>query len=511
MKQVFIGGSKTINELNDTEIKLLDELMRDEVQILIGDCFGADKLVQEYLYKNNYEKVYVYTSVNEPRVNIGLWSVCWCKTDNSTGYLKHMQKDLRMAKSCDYGIMFWDEESKGTFVNLLELVKMGKPATLVLHESGDCEKIETFDDLRKYADAENKGDEYRFYDYISGDKYGGMFRTFLHSEDMGLYMLDKWIHKWNVAYMISNCPISLSVKRYWLEELSNHECLLNEFLNIAIQAADVKEMNEDLAENYKMSFLCYAGKYRNAINNLNLEPGELFFLSRCWFDRKQMHDNSETICPFNSIDDVYKFIDKDTEEVNEINYQRDKRGKYPLYWYELEKWVPNKLGSYDKTYSYILKGSDVDYYEDSEQNSFQDNMSLNLPMPFKPGDIVKIDCTPFSPALLAVILEAGDNRDGCYPTALVKKPDIGWDIAGVKSGHVLYGIDSILSTHYRIEKYNRKLPKDLELLKTVSNYIDGSEARGNFIWDTSGTGKKLETAIIEKIKKVDKKEKRNEV
>ena len=45
--KVFIGGSITILELNSETKSVLDSLCAENAYILVGDCFGADKLVQQ--------------------------------------------------------------------------------------------------------------------------------------------------------------------------------------------------------------------------------------------------------------------------------------------------------------------------------------------------------------------------------------------------------------------------------------------------------------------------------
>lgn len=53
---VFVGGSKTITKLKDEAISAIDEFCEADAHILIGDCFGADKLVQQYLYDKGYDR-----------------------------------------------------------------------------------------------------------------------------------------------------------------------------------------------------------------------------------------------------------------------------------------------------------------------------------------------------------------------------------------------------------------------------------------------------------------------
>lgn len=509
MRKAFIGGSKTINKLNDVEIKILDELMKDGIQILIGDCFGVDKLVQEYLYKNNYDKVYVYTSVNVPRVNIGLWSVCWCKTDNTSGYLKHMQKDLRMAKACDYSIMFWDEESKGTFINMLELVKLDKTVTLILHDSGITEEVDLLEDIKKYV----KNEKGFLPDLnISKEEWAEILDEFVPSKDMQSGMLND-CGSTDVRLLIKTSPVPFSKKCDWAEKLSKRENLKKYFFDAALTNETVENMNAEIGWEYKHSFLRLAREYKKANNNLVLSPGELLILNRCWYDWREYSDNRESIAPFKSLDDALAYIRQDIAELNEAGYQEDKLGMNPLYWYQLQKWVPNNTGSYDNTYSYILIDDEIIYVEPNELsenglwwnnvkdfNYINDGISIKMKGTFKPGDIVRIDCTPFNPAMIAVVLETeGDHWVYCdsFPTVLVKKPDNRWDICGVgMSSMFTYG-ECRIPAKFRLEKYDGDIPEDLQLLQTVSDYIDGDELRGQIIYYVEKSGDELKKAILE--------------
>ena len=69
--KVFVGGSKTVTKLTDEAKLAIDELCADENSILIGDCFGADKLIQAYLVEREYRNVTIYVSGDKTRNNIG--------------------------------------------------------------------------------------------------------------------------------------------------------------------------------------------------------------------------------------------------------------------------------------------------------------------------------------------------------------------------------------------------------------------------------------------------------
>ena len=70
MKTVFISGSSKIKRLNKEMTDCLDELMTQDVQVIVGDCYGVDFLAQKYLKAHNFDRVTVYTSTETPRRSV---------------------------------------------------------------------------------------------------------------------------------------------------------------------------------------------------------------------------------------------------------------------------------------------------------------------------------------------------------------------------------------------------------------------------------------------------------
>lgn len=129
--RVFISGSRKIKKLPDEAIEMLDKLMDDRDDVLVGDCpEGVDKLVQDYLYSKQYGRVTVYTSGTIPRY--------YCPSDMWSQYPMHEYdyyhgedeyhkiKDRRMTIDCDYGICVWNGKSRATKANIKRLAKRGK-------------------------------------------------------------------------------------------------------------------------------------------------------------------------------------------------------------------------------------------------------------------------------------------------------------------------------------------------------------------------------------------------
>jgi adenine-specific DNA-methyltransferase len=68
MDSVFVAGSRALSKLNAQVKERLDNILRKEFTVLVGDANGADKAVQRYLAQCGYKRVIVYC-MEECRVN----------------------------------------------------------------------------------------------------------------------------------------------------------------------------------------------------------------------------------------------------------------------------------------------------------------------------------------------------------------------------------------------------------------------------------------------------------
>ena len=113
---VMISGSRSIRRLNNQVTTTLNKIMQLDFEIVIGDCYGIDTLVQHYLKSCNYQKVTVYHIGTCPRNNYGF------KTHKIQGNY-YSNKDIAMCKIANYGLAIWDGKSKGTQNNITRIEK----------------------------------------------------------------------------------------------------------------------------------------------------------------------------------------------------------------------------------------------------------------------------------------------------------------------------------------------------------------------------------------------------
>jgi len=129
--KVFIAGPRTVKELDENIIDKLNSICEKGFDILIGDANGIDSSVQKILWQKDYQNVTVYASNGIARNNFGDWRIENIKADdNVTGFEFYAQKDLEMVKNANIGFMIWNGESKGTFNNIINLLKSEKDVIL---------------------------------------------------------------------------------------------------------------------------------------------------------------------------------------------------------------------------------------------------------------------------------------------------------------------------------------------------------------------------------------------
>ncbi len=133
--KVFISGSISIKRLPGNAIKKIDSIIDKNITIIIGDAKGIDSIVQKYLIKKGYKNVIVYFAGDLIRNNIGNWQTINVPNNNNLkGRELYTIKDIRMAKEADYGLMIWDNKSKGTLSNIKEMKKYNKQFFVIFND-----------------------------------------------------------------------------------------------------------------------------------------------------------------------------------------------------------------------------------------------------------------------------------------------------------------------------------------------------------------------------------------
>jgi len=162
MHSVFVAGSRALSRLNPQIRERLDNIVRRNLTVLIGDANGADKAVQHYLSDRQYRQVIVYCMDN-CRNNLGGWPIRPHTAEPGAKRDRHYYgiKDAAMANDATCGFMLWDGVSKGTLANTINLLNADKKVVLYISPKKEFFNLHTFKDFQQALNANGMRDVLR--------------------------------------------------------------------------------------------------------------------------------------------------------------------------------------------------------------------------------------------------------------------------------------------------------------------------------------------------------------
>jgi len=239
-----------------------------------------------------------------------------------------------------------------------------------------------------------------------------------------------------------------------------------------------------------------AKSIQTALDMLATSENEFFIVSDQYFDREDTYDTEVftriyMTHPFKCFENAKEYftpcyIRKDAQlSEHELNSM-----------YVLEKWCFTKNGDAVKLIDYyISRHGDMLFYSlhydtipenlmtkdimflGENENTCSGSQDLNLPIPFRVGDIITVDCTPFARKRDALILEIGDNMSCCSVQCLYVDAYDNIHVGALKHNWIFeeYEENPLLSSLYRVA-----LAKDVsnKTLKKLARFLRGSEERG---------------------------------
>lgn len=148
--KIFVAGPRAIRSLDKCVKKRLDNIIKNNFTLLVGDATGVDKLTQQYMHSNQYDNVIIYASRGKARNNIGNWGIEEVAVEsNVKGFDFYAAKDRKMAEDADYGFMIWNGKSKGTLNNIINLTRLNKKVSVYLIPRKSFIVVKTIEDTKK--------------------------------------------------------------------------------------------------------------------------------------------------------------------------------------------------------------------------------------------------------------------------------------------------------------------------------------------------------------------------
>lgn len=153
--KVFIAGAREIKNLKSIVIDKLNNIIKNEYDVLVGDANGVDKNIQEYLKIKNYKNVTVF-SMAKVRNNVGNWENIKVSSEAAMNTREYFtEKDKKMAENADIGFMIWNKKSEGTLNNMVNLLILNKKVCLFTDNENKIYLLKRIEDLEKIIFQEN--------------------------------------------------------------------------------------------------------------------------------------------------------------------------------------------------------------------------------------------------------------------------------------------------------------------------------------------------------------------
>ena len=156
-----------------------------------------------------------------------------------------------------------------------------------------------------------------------------------------------------------------------------------------------------------------------------------------------------------------------------------------LFYYSATKHLKTADGNYEESYEYIFVNNEI-YYIDGGLNfdlhlSDCDGANLNLPVPFKAGDVIEVNNYPFAPNFRVIITGIGDNEDCCSVWSIFKDYEGMWRSQALKHGVSKIPLFYLNSALFTAELYDGPFEGDETRFPEIVEYIKKNFPDGDMI------------------------------
>ena len=276
----------------------------------------------------------------------------------------------------------------------------------------------------------------------------------------------------NIADIICSAPVSLYRKLEALRDLIGYCTMTN---------------NGDF-------FKAYYEELNKALSALKLKEDEIFLL--VGKTREYGGETQFEAFPSRSFEKIRNYVNSGECDKETCDY-----------WYELEKWRnvtdddkydPDFDNDMIDDYVYTFVYGELCYFtymrDIGSRNSdearirekfsiYFSGMSLNLPTPFKVGDILEVAATPFAPKKKVLVISNSPNKDCCHPCCLFFGKE-SLQVGALKHSHIYKEfVDKNISPLFVATIFKGELKDSEMVFKVVSDYVKVAPAKGEEIFE----------------------------
>lgn len=297
---------------------------------------------------------------------------------------------------------------------------------------------------------------FRLGENIINNTYEKYIDEFMPSDEMRNYLKTQELTPYQLASLIFNSPYSIDQKK-------------NAFYSLLSETDDseLKALCSNCIENIEKAYEL-------------LNTGGTFKVTSSFVNGVVPELNDEGL--FAKYDDVKEFIEFD---IKDCEYE-----DYDYYSYYIEKWIENKNGKLENVITYYVIKNEICYFKYSPLGDYLKeflhdfepkirNFELNVPTPFKVGDVVMFDGYPFAQKTFSLILSTGDNQDCCSLWNLYWAGPRTWKTGAVKHGDVGYILrnDFIVPPLYYAKRYDGVLPSTFKIFHEIKQVFGDDEQK----------------------------------
>lgn len=287
----------------------------------------------------------------------------------------------------------------------------------------------------------------------------GIINEIFESQEMKDYLCEntKLLYKNKIKDMITGSPmVTVQRKLEMLEWLSEGEDLEDE-----LTETEDENMRKHILKN---SYAEIVKNIRDALNALYDDIKLGVFLVRfvaCWSSWDDEYAEAEII-PFTNYEKAVQYMRKQEEIYGENRI-----------WFEIEKWEQDEDGNLEEKWTYIVTKGKIIYVYHREYCSREcsPDKDVNLPVPFKAGDILEVQDMPFARKRHVLILDIGDNKDCCAVWQLYIDDNGCIEANAFKHGHI-FNSHYATSPLYSAKTFQGVLEDEEEVLYIVKNFIN---------------------------------------
>lgn len=281
--------------------------------------------------------------------------------------------------------------------------------------------------------------------------------------------------EWQIVNIVRRAFIPLTRKLEMFEALAVYEDI--ESVDKKIADARVSEHPYDEMLIKENSYYYQAQFIKEALEHLDIKDKSDGLLLLIEYQECDGIEQRVGELPFYSYEKLLAYV-KEYMEVETLDELHKKR-----YWCRIEKYEETSDGDLEEVFDYCMFDETVVYCSGDEfcmSNCYED---LNVPVPFKQGDVIACDGGPTCEDTVAVIIRTGDNIDCCSLVALCKRDGNILEHTPVKHSSMFYDTDTAIFVPplFSIRCINDELSDEDVALKRIGEFVNGDEDRGYIV------------------------------